>query len=62
VDQSTDLVIQLVARAGANTAEVRNAASQLASRLAADPVMRSRVDGGVQIAVVSTPAPGGIQV
>jgi hypothetical protein len=61
-DQSTDLVIQLVARAGANTAEVRNAASRLASRLAADPVMRSRVDGGVQIAVVSTPAPGGIQV
>lgn len=61
-DQSTDLVIQLVARAGADTAELREAAAELASRLAADPIMRSRVDGGVQIAVVNAPPPGGLQV
>jgi hypothetical protein len=59
-DKSTDLVVQLVARGGANIAELRDAASQLASRLAADPIMRSRVDGGVQIAVVNTPPPGGL--
>ena len=61
-DQSTDLVIQLVARAGADPAELREAAAELASRLAADPIMRSRVDGGVQIAVVNAPPPGGLQV
>ncbi len=61
-DQSTDLVIQLVARAGANAADLREAASQLASRLAANPIMRSRVDGGVQIAVVNAPPPGGLRV
>jgi SseB protein N-terminal domain len=61
-DQSTDLVIQLVARAGADPAELREAAAELASRLAADPIMRSRVDGGVQIAVVNAPSPGGLQV
>ena len=61
-DQSTDLVIQLVARAGADPAELRDAAAELASRLAADPIMRSRVDGGVQIAVVNTPPLRGLQV
>jgi SseB protein N-terminal domain len=61
-DQSTDLVIQLVARAGADPAELREAAAELASRLAADPIMRSRVDGGVQIAVVNAPPPDGLQV
>jgi SseB protein N-terminal domain len=61
-DQSTDLVIQLVARAGADPAELREAAAELASRLAADPIMRSRVDRGVQIAVVNAPPPGGLQV
>jgi hypothetical protein len=61
-DQSTHLVIQLVARAGADPAELREAAAELASRLAADPIMRSRVDGGVQIAVVDAPSPGGLQV
>jgi hypothetical protein len=61
-DQSTDLVIQLVARAGADPAELREAAAELASRLAANPIMRSRVDGGVQIAVVNAPPPGGLQV
>ena len=61
-DQSTDLVIQLVARAGADPTELREAAAELASRLAADPIMRSRVDSGVQIAVVNAPPPGGLQV
>ena len=61
-DQSTDLVIQLVARGGANIVELRDAASQLASRLATDPIMRSRVDGGVQVAVVNAPPPGGLRV
>jgi hypothetical protein len=61
-DQSTDLVIQLVARAGADPAELREAAAELASRLAADPIMRSRVDSGVQIAVVNAPPPGGLEV
>ena len=61
-DQSTDLVLQLVARAGADPAELRDAAAELASRLAADPIMRSRVDGGVQIAVVNTPPLRGLQV
>lgn len=61
-DQSTDLVIQLVARAGADPAELSEAAAELASRLAADPIMRSRVDSGVQIAVVNAPPPGGLQV
>ena len=61
-DQSTDLVIQLVARAGADPAELRDAAAELASRLAADPIMRSRVDGGVQIAVVNAPPLRGLQV
>lgn len=56
-DERTALVIQLVARAGVDPAEVRDAAAQLASRLAADPIMRSRVDGGVQIAVVKAPPP-----
>lgn len=58
-DQSTELVIKLVARAGADAVELRDAATQMASRLAADPIMRSRVDGGVQIAVVDAPPPGG---
>jgi SseB protein N-terminal domain len=61
-DQSTDLVIQLVARAGADPAELRDAAAELASRLAADPIMRSRVEGGVQIAVVNIPPLRGLQV
>jgi SseB protein N-terminal domain len=61
-DQSTDLVIQLVARAGADPAELRDAAAELASRLAADPIMRSRVDGGVQIAVVNAPPLRGLQI
>jgi len=61
-DQSTDLVIQLVARAGADPAELRDAAAELASRLAADPIMRSRVDSGVQIAVVNAPPLRGLQI
>jgi hypothetical protein len=61
-DQNTDLVIQLVAQAGANAAELRDAASELASRLAADPIMRARLDGGVQIAVVTVPPTCGVQV
>jgi type III secretion system (T3SS) SseB-like protein len=61
-DQSTELVIQLVARPDTNSAELREAASQLASRLAANPIMRSRVDGEVQIAVVNAPPPGGLRV
>jgi type III secretion system (T3SS) SseB-like protein len=61
-DQGTDLVIQLVARPGATAAELREAASQLASRLAANPIIRSRVDGGVQIAAVHAPPPGGLRV
>jgi len=61
-DESTDLVIQLVARPDTSAAGLREAASQLASRLAANPIMRSRVDGGVQIAVVNAPPPGGLRV
>jgi len=61
-DQSTDLVIQLVAQDSASAADLRDAASQLASKLAADPIMRSRVEGGVQIAVVTAPPPGGLQI
>jgi len=45
-----------------SAADLRDAASQLASKLAADPIMRSRVEGGVQIAVVNAPPPGGLQI
>lgn len=61
-DSSTELVIHLVARAGVDAAELRAAATQLASRLAADPIMRTRIDGGAQIAVVNAPPPGGHQL
>jgi SseB protein N-terminal domain len=54
--QDTDVVISLVAREGSSPDELRHAAEQIASVLAADPIMRSRVDRGVQIAVVRPPS------
>ncbi len=59
--QDTDLVISLVARDGSGRDELRKSAEEIASVLAADPIMRSRVDHGVQIAVVPTPPGGGIR-
>jgi hypothetical protein len=55
----TELVISLVATGTAGEPERRTAAEHVASRLAADPIMRVRVQRGVQIAVVTAPPPTG---
>lgn len=58
-EPQTELVISLLATDAAGQSELRSAAERVARRLAADPIMRVRVEHGVQIAVVTAPPPNG---